>query len=439
MLDVTILREKPEYIKEKIALKKINPKLVDDFLAIDGRWRESVKQTDELRAWLNQLSKERKIAAPNGGEPRQAEGWRDEAKKVKEELKKAEGELPNLETQRGEILNRLPNLPEDGWLAGRDESENKVLREIGERPKFKFPIKDYFELGQSLGLIDTERAAKVAGSRFGYILKELVLLEFALVQFAFNKLIKKGFIPILPPQMIRPNMFKGMGRLTGGQEEERYYLSKDDLYLIGSAEHTIGPFHANETLDAEKLPIRYAGFSTCFRREAGSYGKDTKGILRVHQFDKVEMFSFSKPEESKKEHDFLLSLQEEMMQELELPYRVVQICTGDMGWTDAAQYDIETWLPGQNQYRETHSCSNTTDFQSHGLNIKVSSEGGSASGGKNKNLKAKSEYAHLLNATAFAIGRTLIAVIENFQNKDGSITVPKALRKHSGLKKIASR
>lgn len=412
MLDINLIRENPELVKEKIVLKKADPKLVDDFLSLDAVWRETVKKTDEFRTRLNALSKERKI---------------DEAKKVKEELKRTETGLPGLEAKRDEILNRLPNLPEDNWLVGKNEMENQILREAGERPKFNFPIKDYFELGQSLGLIDTERAAKVAGSRFGYILKELALLEFALVQFAFNKLIKKGFTPILPPQMIRPEMFKGMGRLAGNQEEERYYLPKDKLYLIGSAEHTIGPFHANETLDAGKLPFRYVGFSTCFRREAGSYGKDTKGILRVHQFDKVEMFSFSKPEESKKEHDFLLSLQEEMMQELELPYRVVQICAGDMGWTDAAQYDLETWLPGQGQYRETHSCSNTTDFQSRGLNIKV----------KGQISKIKNTYVHMLNATAFAIGRTLIAIMENYQTKKGTIKVPKALKKYLSFKEIS--
>ncbi|MEK9186498.1 MAG: aminoacyl--tRNA ligase-related protein, partial [Patescibacteria group bacterium] len=319
MLDVALIREKPEYVKEKIAFKKANPSLVDEFLKLDGEWRSLKLKTDELRAKLNALSKERKI---------------EEAKVVKEELKSAEAGLPDLEKQRDEILDKLPNLPADNWPEGKDESENKVLREVGGKPKFKFPPQDYLIIAQKLGIIDVERAAKVSGSRFGYLMKEAALLEFALVQLAFNKLIKKGFTPVIPPVMIRPDVYKGMGRLAGSQTEERYYFPKDELYLVGSAEHTIGPIHADEVLDEKDLPRRYVGFSTCFRREAGSYGKDTKGILRVHQFDKVEMFSFSKPEDSEKEHKFLLECQEELMRELGLPYRVVQICTGDMGWTD---------------------------------------------------------------------------------------------------------
>ncbi len=398
MLDINLIRDNPNLVKEKVVQRTIDPAVVDQFLALDNRWRELVKKTEELRARLNFLSKERKI---------------EEAKAVKEELKTAEKDLPKIETERETALNKIPNLPQDGWPVGKDETGNKVLREVGKKPNFKFPPQEYLTIAQKLGIIDVERAAKVAGARFGYLFKEAALLEFALIKLVFDKLTKKGFIPVIPPVMIKPEILKGMGRLSGRQKEERYYLPKDDLYLAGSAEHTMGPIHANEILEERDLPRRYVGFSTCFRREAGSYGKDTKGILRVHQFDKVEMFSFTKPENSQKEHQFLLSLQEELMQELKLPYRVVQVCTGDMGWVDAAQYDIETWLPGQNQYRETHSCSNTTDFQARGINVKV-----------------QSHYLHMLNGTAFAIGRMIIAIIENYQTKKGIFKIPKALTKY---------
>ena len=411
MLNVNLLRENPDAVKKGIAAKNLNSSLVDDFLAIDATWRNLTKEVDDLRAELNRLSKERNI---------------EDAKKVKEKIKDAENQLPTLEKKRDDILSELPNMPMDGWLTGKDETENKVLRQEGKQPSFDFEPKDYLTLAENLGIIDVERAGKVSGSRFGYLLGEAALLEFALVNFAFEKLTAKGFTPVIPPVMIKPDIYRGMGRLSKSQEEERYYLPKDDLYLVGSAEHTMGPFHAGETLNEKDLPKRYVGFSTCFRREAGSYGKDTKGILRVHQFDKVEMFSFVKPEESESEHKFLLSVQEELMSDLGLPYQVVQICTGDMGFTDAAQYDVETWLPGQGKYRETHSCSNTTDFQARGVNIKYKSKEGG-------------RYVHMLNATGFAMSRMPIAIIENYQTKDGGVRMPEVLHKYLPFKEIKSQ
>ena len=412
MIDVNLIRQNPDAVKIGLKAKNIAPGLVDDFLALDENWRNTTKECDDLRAQLNALSKERKI---------------EDAKVVKGKIKELEGGLAEIEKKRGELLDGFPNLPDSDWPVGKDENENKVLREVGEKPKFDFKPSDYLMLAEKHGIVDTERAAKVVGTRFGYLFKEAVLLELALVQFAFEKLIKKGFTPVIPPVMIKPDVYKAMGRLAGAQEEERYRLKNDDLYLVGSAEHTIGPIHMDEVLDAKDLPRRYVGFSTCFRREAGSYGKDTKGILRVHQFDKVEMFSFAHPDKSKEEHEFMLAMQEELMKELGFHYRVVQICTGDMGWTDAAQYDIEVWLPGQNQYRETQSCSNTTDFQARGINCKFRIS-------NNSNIKP--EYLHTLNATAFPIGRMLIAIIENFQQKDRSIAIPKVLQKYTGFKKI---
>ncbi|KKU22968.1 MAG: Serine-tRNA ligase, partial [Candidatus Azambacteria bacterium GW2011_GWB2_46_37] len=347
MINLELLRTSPEKIKE--GLKKRNMKLdIEPILELDKKHRELLTQVEQLRHEQNQLSKE--IGHVTGEE------WTamiKQMKALKTRLKELGPELGLLEEALRNALQSIPNLPAADAPVGRDESENAVAREVGKKPAFDFKPKDYLTLAN--GLIDTERSAKVAGSRFAYVFGDLARMEFALVNLAFDTLIPHGFIPVNPPVMIKPKVYEGMGRLAGDQKEERYYLSKDDLYLVGSAEHTIGPIHMDEIFDAADLPRRYVGFSTCFRREAGSYGKDTKGILRVHQFDKVEMFVFSLPENSEEEHRFLLSRQEELMQLLKLPYRVVQICTGDMGFTDAKQYDIETWLPGQNQYRETHS------------------------------------------------------------------------------------
>lgn len=417
MINLELLRISPEKIKEGLK-KRNNPLDIEPILELDKNHRELLVQVEQLRHEQNQLSKE--IGRVTGEE------WAEMIKKMKAlktRLKELEPELAASEEALRVALQLIPNLPLQDAPVGRDESENAVAREVGKKTVFDFKIKDYLTLAD--GLIDTERSAKVAGSRFAYIFGDLARLEFALVNLALDTLVPHGFIPVNPPVMIKPKVYEGMGRLSGEQKEERYYLSKDDLYLVGSAEHTIGPIHMDDIFDAADLPRRYVGFSTCFRREAGSYGKDTKGILRVHQFDKVEMFSFSLPENSEQEHRFLLSMQEELMGRLKLPYRVVQICTGDMGFTDAKQYDIETWLPGQNQYRETHSCSNTTDFQARGINVKY------------RNLAAKkTEFVHMLNATGFAIGRMLIAILENYQQEDGSIMVPEVLQKYMGGLKV---
>jgi len=282
-------------------------------------------------------------------------------------------------------------------------------------------------LGESLGVIDVETAGKVSGPRFTYLKGDLALMEFALVQFALNKLSQKGFVPVVPPVMIKPEIYIKMARLDPGQEEERYFMPNDDLYLIGSAEHTLGPLHMDEIINQNDLPKRYVGFSTCFRREAGSYGKDTRGILRVHQFDKVEMESFTTAADGAQEQELMVSIQEELMQELGLPYHVVIVCTGDMGGPDARQYDIETWIPSENKYRETHSADYMTDYQSRRLNTRAKLSDG------------KVELVHMNDATVLAVGRTLIAIMENYQNADGTITIPEVLRPIMGKDKITSR
>lgn len=432
MLDVNLIRKDPEGIKKGVAAKNIDPKLVDVFLDLDAKWRPLVQKLDELRARLNSLSKERKI---------------DEAKLVKQELKELEKTLPELEAQRTAILKKLPNPPLADVPVGKDETANVVLREVGKKPKFDFPAKDYIELGQKLDLIDTERAAKVSGSRFGYLKHEGPLLEFALIQLVLQfltdeknikKIIKeqklsvspKAFIPVIPPVLIKPESMAAMGYVERGGEEI-YFIEKDQLYLVGTSEQSIGPMHMGETFAKDSLPHRHVGFSTCFRREAGSYGKDTRGILRVHQFDKLEMFVTCDPETSVEEHGLLLAIEEKLMQALELPYRVLNICSGDLGDPAAAKYDIEVWLPGQmggqGQYRETHSTSNTTDYQARRLNVKF----------QTSNIEHRTGYVHMLNGTAFAIGRILIAIIENYQTKTGAVRVPKVLQKYVGKKEIA--
>jgi seryl-tRNA synthetase len=408
MLDINLIRTNPDLVREGISLKKANPRLVDDFLVLDKKWRELVNETDNLRAEQKRASESREI---------------EKAKALKDEIQSSEGELKQIEIKRNEILRQLPNLPLDDVPAGKDESENVILREVGEKPKFDFKPKDYLELGEKLGLIDIERASKVSGSRFGYLKNQAALLEFALVQFAFERLVKYGFIPVVPPVMIKEEMMEAMGYIDSEKDkEERYFFEKDRMYFVGTSEQSIGPMHSDEFFQENELPKRYVGFSTCFRREAGSYGKDTKGILRVHQFDKVEMFSFCHPEKSKEEHNLLIKIEEELMRDLKLPYRLVHLCTGDISVPSAATFDIETWMPGQNQYRETHSSSNCTDFQARRLNIRY---------------KPASKFVHTLNGTVFAIGRILIAILENYQQKDGSILVPEVLRPHIRFDKIS--
>jgi seryl-tRNA synthetase len=406
MLDIAFIRENTEKVKAGVAAKQFDPKIVDEVLGLDEKRRKLIVEAEELRAKRNKAAEGKDIA---------------EGKKIKEELKKIEPELAKAEEEFKKALNQIPNLPADEVKEGKDERENEVINKWGEPKKFSFKAKDHLQLGEALGIIDVERASKVSGSRFAYLKGDSVLLEFALVQFALETLVKEGFVPVVPPVFIKKEMMGAMGYLEHGGEGDMYTFDKDGLVLIGTSEQAIGPMHANETLN--DLPLRYVGFSSCFRRESGSYGKDTRGILRVHQFDKVEMFSFTKPEDSDKEHEYLLSLEEKLFKALEIPYQVVKMCSGDLGTPAARKYDLEAWMPGQGEYREVTSTSTTTDFQARRLNIKYQAGG-------------KTEYVHTLNGTAFAIGRTIIAIMENYQQEDGSIEIPEVLRKWVGKDKI---
>ena len=435
MLDIKLIRENSDVVRKAIALKGADPKLVDNFLELDGGWKRITGELDDLRHEQKELS---------GKEERDI----DAAKGIKEKIKIKETELTGLEGERLSAWLKIPNLSSDDTPVGKDEESNKFLRSWGEPRKFSaqggsasggdFEPKDHLELGESLGIIDVKKAAEVSGSRFGYIKGDLALLEFALIHYGFKvlgdeKILKKiankiklgynskPFIPVIPPVLIKPRIFERMARLE--PTEERYYIPSDDLYLIGSAEHTLGPLHMDETLKEKDLPIRYVGFSTAFRRESGSYGKDVRGILRVHQFDKLEIESFTIPEDSILEQDFIVGIQEYLMQSLELPYQVIICSTGDQGGPDFRHLDIETWMPAQNKYRETHSADMMTDYQSRRLNTKVKRESG------------ESQFVHMNDATVFS-GRPLIAILENYQTKDGKIEVPKVLQEYVGKKII---
>lgn len=438
MIDIKLIRENPNKVKKGIKNKGVNVD-IDKILKLDEKRRKIIQEVEGLRAEQNRKTATAKPQKQQNCKKssvilRRAKGeFSDlavtgkalkELKTIKNKIKKAEPQLNKVEREFNELMLQVPNLPLDDVPVGRDERDNRVIRKWPSSAKALEGKgkKDYLEIAEKLDIIDVKRAAKVSGTRFGYLKHGAALLEFALIQLAFDVLTKQGFVPIIPPVMLKTEAMKGMGYVERG-EEEIYYIPKDNLYLVGTSEQSIGPMHSNETFNGKELPKRYAGFSTCFRREAGSYGKDTKGILRVHQFDKVEMFSFCEPEDSVKEHKFFLSLEEKLMKLLKIPYQVVQMCTGDLGDPAAAKFDIEAWMPGQGEYRETHSASNTTDFQARRLNIRYRSKKGL-------------DFVHTVNGTAFAIGRTIIAIIENYQQKDGSIKIPQVLQKYMKIKKI---
>ena len=407
MLDIQFIRDNPDKVKKSTENKNYDPKIVDEVLALDKKRRELLQKIEALRAERNQLTRMDLV----------------KGKKIKNKLKEFEPALKEIEKKLKELMYQLPNPAAKDVKAGKNEAENEVVRKWGKIRKFEFAVKDHAELGEKLGMIDIGRAAKVSGSRFAYLKGDGVRLEMALVNLALETLTKKGFIPVVPPVLIKTEMMQAMGYLEHGGDEQMYIFDKDNQVLVGTSEQAIGPLHSGEVFKAEDLPRRYMGWSTCFRREAGTYGKDTRGILRVHQFDKVEMFSFTKPEDSDKEHEFLLKTEEELLQALEIPYQVVKMCSGDLGAPASRKYDLEAWLPGQNQYRELTSTSSCTDFQARRLNIKFKD-------------KDKRQYVHTLNGTGFAIGRTLIAIMENYQTKDGHIEIPKVLQKYIGKKQI---
>jgi len=416
MLDIDLLRHEPDRLVAAMRRRGLDLD-VDDLLALDRRRRQVRTAAEELRARQREIGK--RIPTLDGEERQaaiaEAGGLADEYKTL---LKEAD-ELDE------EFLRRwaeLPNLPDPTAADGLTEEDSVEIERWGEPPAFGFPVRDHVELGEALGIIDVERATKISGTRFGIIQGSLAILEFALVRWAVDTLMPHGFVPVVPPVLVREHALFGTGFFPGDRDQV-YSVDEEELYLAGTSEVPLAAMHGDEILDAERLPVRYAGFSTCFRREAGTYGKDTRGIFRVHQFDKLEMFSFVHPDLSVEEHDFLLAREEELVRALGLPYRVVNVAAGDLGASAAKKYDIEAWFPSQDRYREITSTSNTTDYQARRLRIRFRDERGN-------------RLVHTLNGTAVAVGRTLIAIVENNQNADGSITVPEVLRPYAGFDRI---
>lgn len=412
MLDIKFIRENPEKVVKAAKDKGIDIN-VEHLLEIDNKLRGLDSMVQSLREDRNRAAKNRDI---------------EKGKEIKTRLEKEENALKAVAEELNEWLFKIPNPAKEDVKLGKDDSDNEVLRKEGASKKLDFKPLDHLDLGEKLGIIDVKRAAKVSGTRFAYLKGDAALLEFALIQFGLETLIKEGFTPIVPPVLIKKEITEGLGYWQGGGNEDYYLVNEPEnpegyFYLVGTAEHSLVPMHKDEIFNAKDLPKRYVGFSSAFRREAGSYGKDTKGILRVHQFDKLEMVSFVKEGEDDKEHEYLLSLEEKLFKALEIPYQVVKMCTGDLGFPAARKYDLEAWMPGQGKYREVTSVSTVTDFQSRRLNIKYQD-------GNDK------KYVNILNGTAFAIGRTIIAILENYQQKDGSIEIPKVLQKYIGKRVI---
>ena len=421
MLDIKFIRENPEKVQKAAKDKGIEVD-INHILEIDTKFRELSLKVQNLREERNKAAKAASNAVDN-----EKINIIEEGKRLKTELEREENALKAVEEELKSWLLKIPNPAKADVRVGKDESENEIVRKNGEPTKFDFKPLDHLDIGVSLDIIDVDRASRVSGSRFAYLKNEAVYLEFALVQFGLETLIKEGFSPVVPPVLIKTEVMKGLGYMENGGDEDMFHVQKDGFTLVGTAEHSIVPMHMDEVLQSRILPLRYVGFSTAFRREAGSYGKDTRGILRVHQFDKLEMVSFTLEGKDDEEHEYLLSLEEKLFQALEIPYQVVKMCTGDLGFPAARKYDIEAWLPGQNKYREVTSVSTVTDYQSRRLNIKY--QDGDEKG-----------FVHILNGTAFAIGRTIIAILENYQQEDGSVLIPETLQKYMhGLKKIEKK
>jgi len=410
MIDLREARERPDELRAALA-RKGAAEVFDELLAADAAVRQVQPRVEELRA-------ARKVK----GKPTPEQ--LAELEQVKEELQTLEQQLAGAEARRKELLDRVPNPPDEATPDGFTDEDAVEIKRWGEPPSFAFPARDHLALAEIYGWIDLERAAKVSGARFAYRIGDVALLELALYRFALDRLVTRGFTPVLPPVLVREEAMYGTGFFPT-EEVNIYAVERDNLYLVGTSEVPLAAMRGGEILDADELPLRYAGYSTCFRREAGAAGKDTRGMIRVHQFDKVEMFVFTRPEWSREEHDRLLEIEEELVQELELPYRVVNIAAGDLGASASKKYDIEAWFPGQERYREITSTSNTTDYQARRLGIRYRADG--------KQLAP----VHTLNGTAVT-ARAMIALLENFQEEDGSVGIPDVLHEFGAPQKLGA-
>jgi seryl-tRNA synthetase len=409
MIDLKAARNEPDAFRAALA-RKGAADLFDELLEADARWRQLETQVTELRA---------KTSVKGKPTTEQLE----ELQRIKADLQHLEAEHSEAEKRRQDLWDRVPNPPDEATPDGDTEEDAVVVRRVGEPQSFDFPAKDHLDLAAVYGWIDMERASRVSGSRFAYRVGDVALLELALYRFALDRLVEKGFVPMLPPVLVREEAMYGTGFFPT-DEVNIYAVERDGLFLVGTSEVSLAAFHTGEILEEDALPLRYAGYSTCFRREAGAAGKDTRGMFRVHQFDKVEMFVFTFAERSRDEHERLLEIEEELVQELDVPYRVVNVAAGDLGASATKKYDIEAWFPGQERYREITSTSNTTDYQSRRLGVRVRRTG-------------KLEPVHTLNGTAVT-ARVLIALMENFQDDDGSIAVPEVLREFGAPRRLGA-
>jgi len=424
MLDIQLIREKPEVIRADLKKRgdAEKAKLFEELIEKDKELRKISAQADELRARRNLLGTQISKAKKEG---KDASRLLQELKELPKKIEETEREASELEARTRYILMRLPNILQSDVPAGKDDSDNVEIRKWGKTPEFSFEPKGHEELALALDGVDLERAAKISGARFYFLKNDIALLDLALQRFAVDVLLKKKFVLVYPPEMMRRTMYEGVTDLADF-ETVLYRVEGEDLYPIATSEHPIAAMFSDEVLDDKKLPMRFAGISHCFRKEAGAHGKDTKGIFRVHQFNKVEQFVFCKPEDSKKIHEELIRNAEEIFAALELPYRVVNVCTGDIGTVAAKKYDLEVWLPAQNRYREMVSCSNATDYQARRLNIRFGRPG-----------EPRQPLVHTLNSTAIATPRAIVAILENFQQPDGSVLLPKVLWPYmNGIKKL---
>jgi seryl-tRNA synthetase len=423
MLDLKLLRSEPERVKAALARRGVGSE-IDELLVLDARRRELLPRVEDAQAERNAASKRIGEIKREGGD---AEAEIEAVGRLRETIDAGKDELEALEITLRELTLALPNLPDPDAPDGVADEDAVVIREVGELPSFDFEPRDHLAIGTELDLIDMEAGARLSGSRFAYLKGDLVLLELALVRFAIETVRAEGHEPVVPPVLVREEALEGTGYFPEAREQI-YAIEKDDLFLTGTSEVALAGLHAGEILDAGRLPLRYCAFSTCFRREAGAAGRDTRGIFRVHQFDKVEMFSFVEPSASAEEHERLLSIEERILGELELPYRVVNIAVGDLGAPAAKKYDCEAWIPSQSRYRELTSCSNTTDYQARRLGCRYRPGDGESP-----------EAVHTLNGTATAVGRTIIALMENRQEADGSFSLPKTLHSYGAPERISAR
>jgi seryl-tRNA synthetase len=425
MLDIKLIRENPELVRNNL-MKRGDPenqRMLDELIDYDRKWRQNLTRLNELRHERRVITAEIATLKKKG---KDVDKELSKAKAIDTEVTSLEKQVSESEEKVNYYLMRLPNLLHESVPTGKDENDNVPVRMWGEIPKVGFPVKDHIGLGLSLGIMDIERAGKIAGARFFFLKGEGVLLDMALMSFALGELVKKGYMPIEPPFLIRRKPYEGVVALSDF-EDVLYKVENEDLYMIATSEHPMAAMFMEEVLKAEDLPLRLVGISSNFRKEAGAHGKDTRGIFRTHQFNKIEQFIFCKPEDSWKIHEELIQNAEELIQKLGLPYRVVNDCTGDIGTVAAKKYDIEAWMPAQNAFREIISCSNCTDYQARRLNIKYREKEGEPPKG----------FVHTLNSTAIATGRTIVAILENYQQENGSVIVPEVLRKYMGdIKKI---